>query len=113
MLNCRNARMDSLDHQLIGLLRNDARLSVAALAHKLQVSRGTVTNRIARLEGKKAANERILCEPGIHRDPGKIKTLNRELSEIAAELEKCYADWDELVKRLAAQQAGTAGGGET
>ena len=42
--------MDSLDHQLIGLLRNDARLSVAALTHKLQVSRGTVTNRITRLE---------------------------------------------------------------
>ncbi len=42
--------MDTLDHQLIGLLRNDARLSVAALAHKLQVSRGTVTNCIARLE---------------------------------------------------------------
>lgn len=42
--------MDSLDHQLIGLLRNDARLSVAALAHKLKVSRGTVTNRITRLE---------------------------------------------------------------
>ncbi|MBP6130138.1 Lrp/AsnC family transcriptional regulator [Thauera sp.] len=42
--------MDTLDHQLIGLLRNDARLSVAALAHKLQVSRGTVTNRITRLE---------------------------------------------------------------
>ena len=42
--------MDTLDHQMIGLLRNDARLSVAALAHKLQVSRGTVTNRIARLE---------------------------------------------------------------
>ena len=42
--------MDTLDHQLIGLLRNDARLSVAALAHKLKVSRGTVTNRITRLE---------------------------------------------------------------
>ena len=42
--------MGTLDHQLIGLLRNDARLSVAALAHKLKVSRGTVTNRITRLE---------------------------------------------------------------
>ena len=42
--------MDALDQQLIGLLRNDARLSVAALAHKLKVSRGTVTNRITRLE---------------------------------------------------------------
>jgi DNA-binding Lrp family transcriptional regulator len=42
--------MDALDQQLIGLLRGDARLSVAALAHKLKVSRGTVTNRITRLE---------------------------------------------------------------
>lgn len=42
--------MDALDQQLIGLLRTNARLSVAALAHKLKVSRGTITNRIARLE---------------------------------------------------------------
>lgn len=42
--------MDALDQQLIGLLRSDARLSVAALAHKLKVSRGTITNRITRLE---------------------------------------------------------------
>ncbi len=42
--------MDSLDLQLIGLLRTDARASVATLAAKLGVSRGTVTNRIARLE---------------------------------------------------------------
>lgn len=42
--------MDALDQQLIALLRGDARLSVAALAHKLKVSRGTITNRITRLE---------------------------------------------------------------
>lgn len=42
--------MDALDQQLIGLLRTDARLTVAALAHKLKVSRGTITNRITRLE---------------------------------------------------------------
>ncbi len=42
--------MDDLDQQLIGLLRQDARLSVADLAHKLQVSRGTVTNRLRKLE---------------------------------------------------------------
>ncbi len=42
--------MDSLDQQLIALLRTDARASVATLAHKLAVSRGTVTNRITRLE---------------------------------------------------------------
>jgi DNA-binding Lrp family transcriptional regulator len=42
--------MDELDQKLLSLLRQDARLSVAALAPKLQVSRGTVTNRIRRLE---------------------------------------------------------------
>ena len=42
--------MDALDQQLIALLRKDARTNVAALAKKLGVSRGTVTNRIARLE---------------------------------------------------------------
>ena len=42
--------MDSLDLQLIGLLRTNARASVATLAGKLGVSRGTVTNRIKRLE---------------------------------------------------------------
>ena len=42
--------MDPLDQQLIGLLRTDARLTVAALAHRLKVSRGTITNRIRRLE---------------------------------------------------------------
>jgi len=42
--------MDELDHQLIGLLRQNARLSVADLAHKLKISRGTVTNRLRKLE---------------------------------------------------------------
>lgn len=42
--------MDETDHQLLSLLRKDARTSVATLAHKLGVSRGTVTNRITRLE---------------------------------------------------------------
>jgi len=42
--------MDTLDQQLVSLLRNDARMSVANLAHKLKVSRGTVTNRITKLE---------------------------------------------------------------
>ncbi|MDP3250459.1 MAG: Lrp/AsnC family transcriptional regulator [Hydrogenophaga sp.] len=42
--------MDAIDQQLISLLRKDARTNVAALAKKLGVSRGTVTNRITRLE---------------------------------------------------------------
>lgn len=42
--------MDDLDHRLLALLRGDARASVASLAKKLDVARGTVQNRMARLE---------------------------------------------------------------
>ena len=42
--------MDDLDRQLIALLRDDARSSIASLAKKLRVARGTVQNRLARLE---------------------------------------------------------------
>ena len=42
--------MDELDHQLIARLRGNARTSVASLAKHLQVARGTVQNRIAKLE---------------------------------------------------------------
>jgi DNA-binding Lrp family transcriptional regulator len=42
--------MDALDQQLISILRSNARMSIADLAHKLKVSRGTVTNRISKLE---------------------------------------------------------------
>ena len=42
--------MDDLDRQLIGLLRGNARLPAATIARTLRVARGTVQNRIARLE---------------------------------------------------------------
>ncbi|VTU34373.1 Regulatory protein AsnC [Variovorax sp. SRS16] len=42
--------IDELDHRLIALLRHDARLPVATLAHRLGVSRGTVNNRLRKLE---------------------------------------------------------------
>ena len=42
--------MDQTDTALIALLRQNARLTVAVLAHKLKVSRGTVTNRLRKLE---------------------------------------------------------------
>ncbi len=41
--------MDSQDHRLLSLLRENARLSVAQLAKQLGVSRGTVQNRIDKL----------------------------------------------------------------
>jgi len=42
--------MDDLDRQLVGLLRGNARLPAATIARTLRVARGTVQNRIARLE---------------------------------------------------------------
>ena len=45
-----NDEMDDTDRQLISLLRKDARTPVATLAAKLGVSRGTVSNRLRKLE---------------------------------------------------------------
>ncbi len=42
--------MDTTDRKLLSLLRDDGRMSVAAMAKALGVSRGTVQNRMARLE---------------------------------------------------------------
>jgi len=42
--------MDNLDRRLLALLRENARASIASLAKALGVARGTVQNRIARLE---------------------------------------------------------------
>jgi DNA-binding Lrp family transcriptional regulator len=42
--------MDDTDRQLIALLRANARASVASLAKLLHVARGTVQNRMAKLE---------------------------------------------------------------
>ena len=44
--------MDEIDQRLISLLRQNARMNVADLAHKLKVSRGTVTNRLRKLEDR-------------------------------------------------------------
>ncbi len=42
--------MDDLDHRLIGLLREDARTPLSDLADRLKVSRGTVQNRLDKLQ---------------------------------------------------------------
>lgn len=42
--------MDEVDRRLIALLREDGRASIASLARRLHVARGTVQNRMAKLE---------------------------------------------------------------
>jgi DNA-binding Lrp family transcriptional regulator len=43
-------QLDATDRQLLSLLRDDARATIASLAKALKVARGTVQNRLARLE---------------------------------------------------------------
>ena len=50
----RGVSYDSLDRDLISLLRTDARASISKLAKVLKVSRGTVQNRLDRLLATKA-----------------------------------------------------------
>jgi DNA-binding Lrp family transcriptional regulator len=42
--------MDEIDRRLLALLRDNARMPVAALAKRLQIARGTVQNRMSKLE---------------------------------------------------------------
>ena len=56
--------MDDTDRQLISLLRKDARTNVARLAAKLGVSRGTVTNRLRKLE-----DEHVIVGYGVRLRP--------------------------------------------
>ncbi len=49
-MNDKMIDMDDIDQALIAQLRQNARATVAELAHRLKVSRGTVTNRIRKLE---------------------------------------------------------------
>ena len=53
-LNKRTYLYDSLDKELIAILRTDARASISKLAKILHVSRGTVQNRLDRLIGSGA-----------------------------------------------------------
>lgn len=46
----RNAQLDDTDRRLLALLREDARISTAALARKLEVARTTVLERMKRLQ---------------------------------------------------------------
>ena len=43
-------QLDDTDREIISTLRADARTPVATLAHKLRVSRGTVQNRLRKME---------------------------------------------------------------
>ncbi|MFO1147382.1 MAG: Lrp/AsnC family transcriptional regulator [Alsobacter sp.] len=62
--------MDDLDRKLLSMLRRDARTSVADLAKALAVSRGTVLNRMRRLEAERVIRGYTIKLASDHRDTG-------------------------------------------
>ncbi|PKO41072.1 MAG: AsnC family transcriptional regulator [Betaproteobacteria bacterium HGW-Betaproteobacteria-3] len=112
--------MDDTDQALISLLRQNARLNVADLAHKLKVSRGTVTNRMRRLEDDQvivgytvrlrpeAQPERIRAWMGIQVEGNQTRVVIASLlgEPGVAALHDTNGRWDLLAELEAASMAG-------
>ncbi len=77
---CVTTPLDDTDHRLIALLRGDARLPVATLAKRLDLARGTVQNRLARLE-----RDGVIVGYTVLLKPLAVRTGVRALMTIAAE----------------------------
>lgn len=74
------SNIDDTDRELIALLRDNARLSVVALARQLRVARATVQNRIARLE-----REGVIMGYSVRLKPAAEAQRIRALMNIAVE----------------------------
>lgn len=112
--------MDDTDQALISLLRQNARLNVADLAHKLKVSRGTVTNRMRRLEDDQvivgytvrlrpeAQTERIRAWMGIQVEGNQTRVVIASLlgEPGVAALHDTNGRWDLLAELEAGSMAG-------
>jgi DNA-binding Lrp family transcriptional regulator len=60
--------MDDTDRKLLSLLRDNARTPVSAMAKKLGVSRGTVQNRITKLEDSgQIVGYTVRLKPGVEK----------------------------------------------
>lgn len=103
--------MDDLDQQLIARLRANARAPVAELATALKVSRGTVTNRMARLEREgvisgytlrlrpDAAREEVRAWTSIAVEGNQLKVVQALLGEPGvAALHDTNGRWDLLAE---------------
>lgn len=82
-------RLEAQDRNRLSRITRDLKNELAALE-----------DRIARLETRKAENEKSLCAPDIHKEPQIIRQLNQELADLARELEGLYAAWDRLAARM-------------
>lgn len=111
--------IDDTDRALIALLRQDARASIATLAAKLKVSRGTVTNRLRRLEDghvivgyavrlrPEAEPERVRAWMGVRVDGNQTRAVVAALlgEPGVAALHDTNGRWDLLAELHAASNA--------
>jgi DNA-binding Lrp family transcriptional regulator len=91
--------VDDTDRQLLALLRDNARIPVATLARKLRVARGTVQNRLARLE-----NDGTIVGYTVRLRPQQESQQIRALTTVAVEGNRT----DEVIRALRGDPAVTA-----
>jgi DNA-binding Lrp family transcriptional regulator len=111
--------MDDTDRQLIALLRGNARLSAAELAAQLKLARGTVVNRLRKLEASQtivgytvrlkpqAEPERIRAWMGVRVEGNRTRAVIAALlGEPAVEtLHDTNGRWDLMAELRAASMA--------
>ena len=86
-------------------LEAEERIRISRITNVFRNNLVALEAHITRLEEKKAENEKTICEPGIYKEPQKIKQLNQELLDITKELENLYTSWEELTQKMEAHEA--------
>ncbi len=81
-------------------LEAEERNRLSKVKNALKKELTTLEDHISALEAKKAASEKILCDPQTHRDPAKIKALTIELKTMEKDLASAYARWTEVAGKL-------------
>jgi ATP-binding cassette subfamily F protein 3 len=82
-------RQEAEERNKLAKIKNACKKELASIEQKIEL-----------LEAKKTKHETALCDPQTHRDSVKIKTINIELKNITAELERSYNIWTELNSKL-------------
>jgi ATP-binding cassette subfamily F protein 3 len=82
-------RQEAEERNKLAKIKNACKKELIAIEQKIEL-----------LEAKKTQHETALCDPQTHKDSVKIKTINIELKNITAELERSYNIWTELNSKL-------------
>jgi ATP-binding cassette subfamily F protein 3 len=82
-------RQEAEERNKLAKIKNACKKELIAIEQKIEL-----------LEAKKTQHETALCDPQTHKDSVKIKTINIELKNITAELERSYNTWTELNSKL-------------